>query len=356
MRILRYKTELVSLMAGVIGIGNVNLHAAESVSSASSFRNPDHSGASIQFESSNYDFGEVKEGAVIRHDFIFTNNGTALLEVTNVTSLSHNIRIEDWTKSVLPGQTGKISVELATSGLVKTASIAIIVASNNNSKRLIGLAVTGKIWNAIEVNPPRLKLSLVGENTSNALGMTYIINNADQPLDLSDPETDDPTVKAKLTPLEDKKGYQLELRAVHRPQRKSSLGRITIKTSWTNQPELIVPYTLALLPIFTVNPARIMLPLQVNNGSDEILVSIKNNSSKPISLNNPSINADGAKVSIVPVSSGQEYVLRLQLPPNFEVSPRKRIVLSVKTSDPSQSLIQVPVICPPHFHRPEKKK
>jgi hypothetical protein len=43
-----------------------------------------HNYPHISFDSPQYDAGEVYEGAVIAHDFIVKNTGTALLDITDV--------------------------------------------------------------------------------------------------------------------------------------------------------------------------------------------------------------------------------------------------------------------------------
>src|ERR1044071_6693305 len=45
---------------------------------------PETSAPRIEFASRVFDFGKVSAGELVRHDFVFTNTGTASLEITDV--------------------------------------------------------------------------------------------------------------------------------------------------------------------------------------------------------------------------------------------------------------------------------
>src|SRR6266566_4899973 len=45
---------------------------------------PDGAGPKIQFAEIVYDFGKVNSGEVVKHSFVFTNIGTATLEIKDV--------------------------------------------------------------------------------------------------------------------------------------------------------------------------------------------------------------------------------------------------------------------------------
>jgi hypothetical protein len=68
--------------------------------------------ASIHFERPSHNFGKVKEeGGLLRHDFLFTNTGGAPLLVTDVRA-SGGVIVRGWTKSpVMPGESGRVSLE-----------------------------------------------------------------------------------------------------------------------------------------------------------------------------------------------------------------------------------------------------
>lgn len=70
--------------------------------------NTSYSQAIIDFKETSYDFGEIEEGTVAEHEFIFTNNGDQPLILSSVKA-SCGCTTPSWTKDpVLPGKSGHI--------------------------------------------------------------------------------------------------------------------------------------------------------------------------------------------------------------------------------------------------------
>src|SRR5881394_3212907 len=72
---------------------------------------PDSSGPRIEFATPTYNFGKVNAGELVRHDFVFTNTGGALLEITDVRPGCGCTTAGTWDKRVEPGKTGKIPLQ-----------------------------------------------------------------------------------------------------------------------------------------------------------------------------------------------------------------------------------------------------
>src|SRR5262245_44559804 len=68
-------------------------------------------GPAIKFVETAHDFGRVPQGEIVRRDFIFTNTGSALLEIKDVRPGCGCTTAGEWDKSVAPGKTGKIPLQ-----------------------------------------------------------------------------------------------------------------------------------------------------------------------------------------------------------------------------------------------------
>lgn len=67
--------------------------------------------AELKFESESHDFGKIKQGVPVTHEFIFTNTGTEPLILIEVRS-SCGCSVPQFSKTpVKPGESGKISVK-----------------------------------------------------------------------------------------------------------------------------------------------------------------------------------------------------------------------------------------------------
>lgn len=64
----------------------------------------------FEFAEMEYDFGTIREGEVVEHEFNFTNNGQAPLVISNITA-SCGCTSPNWTKTpVNPGEQGFVKV------------------------------------------------------------------------------------------------------------------------------------------------------------------------------------------------------------------------------------------------------
>lgn len=64
----------------------------------------------INFEEEFHDFGEVQEGDVVEHTFVFTNEGDGPLIISNAEG-SCGCTVPDWPRQpIAPGQKGQIKV------------------------------------------------------------------------------------------------------------------------------------------------------------------------------------------------------------------------------------------------------
>ncbi len=86
--------------------------------------------AKMVFEAPIFEFGEVDEGAVINHDFKFTNTGKEALVIQNAHSTC-GCTIPDWPKELIkPGESGVIKVEFNTKGKSEFQEKPVIITAN----------------------------------------------------------------------------------------------------------------------------------------------------------------------------------------------------------------------------------
>jgi hypothetical protein len=86
--------------------------------------------AKMTFKYSSFDFGEVKEGEIVRHDFEFINNGNAPLVIQNAHSTC-GCTVPEWPKDPIPpGESGKIKVEFNTKAKANFQEKPVIITAN----------------------------------------------------------------------------------------------------------------------------------------------------------------------------------------------------------------------------------
>ncbi len=94
----------------------------------------DSSGAVLDVADDAYDFGVVKEGDKVEHEFIFTNTGSAPLIISNVQASCGCTTPEYSNTPIAPGDEGLVKVVFNSAGQVGKQHKVITVTSNAASK------------------------------------------------------------------------------------------------------------------------------------------------------------------------------------------------------------------------------
>lgn len=96
-------------------------------------QNPAVSGGPVfKFETTEFDFGRIKEGQVVNHTFEFTNVGDSPLIINNA-SASCGCTVPTYTNKPIPvGGKGKIEVQFNSQGKAFQQSPVVTVMANTN--------------------------------------------------------------------------------------------------------------------------------------------------------------------------------------------------------------------------------
>jgi hypothetical protein len=86
--------------------------------------------AKMTFETSTFDFGEVKEGEIVKHVFKFTNTGKVPLIINNARSTC-GCTVPKWPREAIPpGASGEIAVDFNTKAKVGDQEKPITISAN----------------------------------------------------------------------------------------------------------------------------------------------------------------------------------------------------------------------------------
>lgn len=99
----------------------------------------------LAFISSNFSFGKVKQGEIIKHSFAYTNTGENPLYILSVQANPNTFKISYPQEAILPGLCGKISVEFDTSNVKGKMKEQIVVSTNSLPVESI-ITIQGKVY------------------------------------------------------------------------------------------------------------------------------------------------------------------------------------------------------------------
>jgi copper(I)-binding protein len=290
-----------------------------------------------------YDFGRVKNGDPVKYTYVFTNTGDAELTVANVQPQCGCTTAGEWSKQVAPGATGSIPIQFNTASYGQPVFKQITVTCNDKSQPTVFLQLKGVVFKPLDINPAMAYLNLPPD-AAGASATVTITNNTDDALVLWEAASNNKAFTAELRTNTPGRSYELVITAASTPAAPGVQAQISLKTSWTNQPTLNVPVYANVQPALAVIPSIISLPPSPLPAAQTSSVTIQNNSTNPLALTDASVNATGVEVQIREMQPGRMFTALATFPQGFEIPPGQLVELRMKSSNPKQPEVKVPII------------
>lgn len=298
----------------------------------------------IQFEAQTYDFGKITSGSVVKHEFIFTNAGNALLEITAVRPGCGCTTAGEWSKQVEPGKTGTITLQFNSTGFGGLVAKTATVTCNDPAQGNLTLQLSGNVWKEVDVQPTFAVMNANPESVGDAKSTVKIINNAETKLDLLGMEINNSMFVADLKTNQPGKEYELTVRVQPPLNANMNHGVITLKTSNTNVPQVQVTAMLMLQPIISVSPPQLNLPPPPLANSLVNVLTVHNAGTNSIKLTDLASTDKRIGVSLKETEPGKSFNIEVNIPQGYETQNGQPIEITAKTSHPSQPEIKIPIL------------
>ena len=307
-----------------------------------------NTGPKIRFAETVYDFGKVGAGELVKHDFVFTNIGTAVLEIKDVRPGCGCTTAGTWDHQVEPGRTGVVPLQFNSAAFGGMVMKQATVTCNDPAQPSIALQIKGTVWKPIEITPTMAVFNVSSESESNETKTVRIVNNLEEPLTLTDLQCTNHAFQVELKTVRPGKEFELQITAVPPFASRSVISPVSVKTSSAKMPLITVSaYVIAQQPV-TVAPAQINLPPGPFTNTVRRVVTIRNTGTNSLVLSEASVNIPGAQVQVQETQPGRYFNLTVEFPAGFQVGPGQQVEVSVKSNHPKHPLITVPVIQPQH--------
>jgi hypothetical protein len=290
-----------------------------------------------------YDFGKVKSGEPVKYTFIFTNTGDELLILTNVQPSCGCTTAGEWSRQVEPGKTGTIPIQFNSANYGGQVLKTVTVTCNDKSQPSVGLQIKGTIWKPIDVQPQFAVMTIPADTQTNVTTKVHIVNNMEEAITLSPPESNNKSFTAELKTNTVGKDFELTITASPPFEQPNLQGQITLKTSSTNAPTLSVTAWANVQQAVVVSPPQIMLPAGPLANEQTVAFSIQNNSASPLKLSEPAVDVKDVEVTMAEPNPGRSFTVTLKFPKGFEMAQGKRAEFSVKSDNPKFAVIKAPV-------------
>ncbi len=304
---------------------------------------PETAGPKIQFADAVYDFGKIGAGELVKHEFVFTNIGTATLEIKDVRPGCGCTTAGTWDRRVEPGKTGVIPLQFDSSKFDGMVAKQATVTCNDPGQSNVTLQIKGTVWKAIEVTPAMAVINIPSEQQARETKIVRIVSRLDEPLTLSDLQCTNRAFETELKTVRPGKEFELHITAVPPFGLSSVIAPVTLKTSSSNMPLITVSAHLVVQQPITVMPNQIVLPPgPLTNGTHHV-VTIRNSGTNALVLSEVGVNLPGAEVRVQETQPGRLFNLVVDFPAGLQIRPDQKVEVTVKSNHPRFPLIQVPV-------------
>lgn len=303
-----------------------------------------NSQARITFASKDFDFGRIPQGEVVNVEFVFTNTGSATLEVMEVRPGCGCTTLTNWDRVVAPGKTGRIPLVFNSRNFSGPVSKPATVTCNDPTSPSVVLQIKGEIWRPIDVQPNFVYFGSIDPET-NETRVARIINNTDQPLTITELQSTNAMFRAELEEKVAGREFELRVSTVPPLTGVNPQTLITAKLSSVEAPELrVAAMAMVQEPVVAV-PRTVMLPGVASKTASQYMVSIRNNRpAVPLAIKSAQVNLTNVTVRVTEAQPGVVYNVLLGFPPEFRLEPGAVGQLVVETTHPKGPRLSVNIV------------
>jgi hypothetical protein len=298
----------------------------------------------IQFAEPVFDFGEIASGGSFQHDFVFTNVGTATLEISQVRTSCGCTTAGEWDRRVEPGATGRIPIKFDTGSFSGPIQKTVTLVSNDPEQGRAVLQVKGKIFVAVEVSPKTVMFQYEHESAARETKEVRLVSHLTEPLAFSEVRSENPSFHAVLEAVRPGAEFVLRITTVPPVGTGTVAGPVVLTPSDTNVPPIRVQvYAMERQPLL-ISPASLLLPAGPVRAGMRPTVTIRSNTTNQLALTEARINVPGAEVELKELQPGRLFTLTPILPEGFEMPVGQRVEITVKSNHRRHPEIRVPVL------------
>jgi len=158
-----------------------------------------------------HDFGEVRLGQTVSHDFLVRNLGKGVLKVERAELSLPNMALRS--KPIEPGSEGRISLELKTEGMAGVVEAQALVFFNDPVLRKSVLTLRGRVRPPMEIRPFGA-VFLAAFKDEPVERVLTLVNNEEKPIAVKQIQTEGSHFIASLKTIELGKVYSVSVRMV----------------------------------------------------------------------------------------------------------------------------------------------
>lgn len=300
------------------------------------------SGPRLSIDAPSHDFGKVRQGTTLRHLFKLANTGGSSLDISDIESSCGCTTVGDWPKTIKPGDSALLPIELDTAQFLGPVTKAITVISNDPAQETV-LELKADIWTPITVSNPTLIIPSGSDPAAAATRTVTIRNETDTPLMLGAPESDSPRFKATLRELEHGRSFEVAVSTVPPLAEGTHTGTIKLSSSNKDMPVVSVRVVATVLPAVQLAPAEFLLPSTKLDLPEKRFAVVLNNRAFDLKVTDVETNAPGVTLTTTSSPDGRQFTITLNFPSGFAFPEGEKLAVRGRTNHPGMPTFEIPI-------------
>ena len=293
-----------------------------------------------------FDAGTVGRGDVVRHAFVVQNVGSSTLHLREARPAC-GCTVASFDGEILPGQTGKVNVEVSTEEFRGPIAKDVTVLTSDPSNPLLTLTVKAEVAPWVDAQPGYFRFVHV-EGAPPATS-TQVLWSASQPdLQITAVESPLPQLAVAFRPATAQerdpagKGQQWAVVGTLASDETGPLsGDVIVHTNHPQQPTLPLPIAGFVRPVLSVSPPDADFGSFTGGEPRRASVIVTNNGEAPVQVVSAETDVPGLSAQVAQREAGKRYDVNL----TYAGPARGPFggTLRIRTTSPRQPLLEVRV-------------
>jgi hypothetical protein len=298
-----------------------------------------------------HEAGTVPMGEKIVHDFVIENQGSGVLEITEVRPAC-GCTVAQFDRTIAPGASGKVHAVLDTATFAGPISKGITVLTSDSAQPRLELTVKATVQPHVMADPGYARFIQAQHSDPGVIEQRVWTASFDglEILDITSPY---PFLTVKHEPLTDEdaknpqgKGKQHHLNFVL-DYAEAPIGTlaeyVVVKTNHPQQPELKIPVSGFIRPLVVLTPEKAEFgSIALDEDGAFGSIYLKHYGNVPLEISAAETTVEGIEIDVEAIEAGKEFKVRVQLPPDMPKGPFAGTI-RLSTNNPRQPTVEIPV-------------
>ncbi|MBI5383961.1 MAG: DUF1573 domain-containing protein [Verrucomicrobia bacterium] len=302
----------------------------------------------LLFAEQTFDFGKIKAGDVVRHEFVFTNAGDGPLEITRVVPGCGCTTVTVPNQRVAPGQRGVIPVEFNSRGINGTTQRSISVLANDPARSNVVLKIQAVVWTPVEIQPSIAVFYHDPESPKSETKVLRVLNHLEAPVEISVAEWTNRSFQVALETVRPGREFALKITSVPPLGTGTVTLPLLLKTSAAEAPSLKAYVCAIEQPPVLIAPGQFTVPAGPLAAPEQRAVMVRCLGREPLRLSQLELDLPGVESKVHEIQPGRLFSIVLNFPSGFvlpanESVENRTVEVRVHSNHPRYPVIRIPV-------------